>query len=70
MCTKRAWAEANIGRLKQLVGYGLRSRTNPHRATGTSVAIHANSRMPGLDCLASVRSAWVQSGLLLLRPLY
>ncbi len=45
---KRARAEAAIGRYKQVIGDGLRSRTDPRRATEMGVAVHALNRMLGL----------------------
>jgi len=39
--TKRARAEAAIGRFKQVIGDGLRSRTDKRRATEVNVAVHA-----------------------------
>jgi hypothetical protein len=39
--TKRARAEAAIGRFKQVIGDGLRSRTDRRRATEVDVAVHA-----------------------------
>jgi hypothetical protein len=43
--TKRARAEAMIGRFKQVIGDGLRSRTDERRATEVDVAAHALNRM-------------------------
>ena len=43
--TKRARAEAAIGRWKQVIGDGLRSRTDERRATEVAVAAHALNRM-------------------------
>ena len=42
---KRARAEAAIGRWKQVVGDGLRARTDERRATEVDVAVHALNRM-------------------------
>jgi Transposase DDE domain len=42
---KRARAEAAIGRYKRVIGDGLRSRTEPRRATEVGVAVHALNRM-------------------------
>jgi Transposase DDE domain len=42
---KRARAEAAIGRWKQVIGDGLRARTDERRATEVSVAVHALNRM-------------------------
>jgi len=44
-CTRRARAEAAIGRFKQVIGDGLRSRTDRRRATEVDVAVHALNRM-------------------------
>jgi len=46
--TKRARAEADVGRFKQVIGDGLRSRTDERRATEVNVAVHALNRMLGL----------------------
>ena len=43
--TKRSRAEAAIGRSKQVVGDGLRSRTDRRRATEVDVAVYALNRM-------------------------
>ncbi len=43
--TKRARAEAAIGRFKHVIGDGLRSRTDRRRATEVDVAVHALNRM-------------------------
>ena len=42
---KRARAEAAIGRYKRVIGGGLRSRTEPRRATEVDVAVHVLNRM-------------------------
>ncbi len=55
--TKRAWAEAAIGRLKRVVGDGLRSRTDGRRATKVDAAVHALNRMLELGRPISVRVA-------------
>jgi Transposase DDE domain len=55
--TKRARAEAAIGRLKQVIGDGLRSRTDQRRATEVNVAVHALNRMLELGRPISVRIA-------------
>ncbi len=55
--TKRARAEAGVGRFKQVIGDGLRSRTDQGRATEVSVAVHALNRMLELGRRASVRIA-------------
>ena len=49
--TKRARAEAAIGRSKQIIGDGLRSRTDRRRATEVDVAVHALNRRLGLGQL-------------------
>ena len=55
--TKRARAEAAIGRFKQVIGDGLRSRTDERRATEVDVAVHALNRMLELGRPISVRIA-------------
>ena len=55
--TKRARAEAGIGRFKQVIGDGLRSRTDERRATEVSVAVHALNRMLELGRPSYVRIA-------------
>ena len=55
--TKRARAEAAIGRFKQVIGDGLRSRTDQRRATEVDVAVHALNHMLGLGRPISVRVA-------------
>ena len=55
--TIRARAEATIGRFKQVIGDGLRSRTDPRRATEVNVAAHALNRMLDLGRPSSVRVA-------------
>lgn len=55
--TKRARAEAAIGRFKQVIGDGLRSRTDGRRVTGVDVAVHALNRMLELGRPISVRIA-------------
>ena len=55
--TKRARAEAAIGRFKQLTGDGLRSRTDQRPAIEVDVAVHALDRMLELGRLISVRIA-------------
>ena len=42
---KRARAEAAIGRWKQVIGDGLRARTDERRATEVNVAVQALNRM-------------------------
>ena len=41
----RARVEATIGRFKQVIGDGLRCRTDQRRATEVDVAVHASNRM-------------------------
>ena len=55
--TKRARAEAAIGRFKQVIGDGLRSHTDQRRATEVDVAVHALNRMLELGRPISVRIA-------------
>ena len=55
--TKRSRAEAAIGRFKQVIGDGLRSRTDRRRATEVSVAVHTLNRMLELGRPISVRIA-------------
>jgi len=55
--TKRARVEAMIGRFKQVIGDGLRSRTDERRATEVSVAVHVLNRMLEFGRPNSVRVA-------------
>ena len=55
--TTRARAEAAIGRFKQVIGDGLRSRTDARRATEVDVAVHALNRMMELGRPSYVRVA-------------
>ena len=55
--TKRARAEAAISRFKQVIGDGLRSRTDQRRATEVDVAVHALNRMLELERPISIRIA-------------
>jgi hypothetical protein len=55
--TIRARAEATIGRFKQVIGDGLRSRTDKCRATEVHIAAHALNRMLDLERPNSVRVA-------------
>ncbi len=55
--TTRARAEAAIGRFKQVIGDGLRSRTDERRATEVDVAVHALNRMSELGRPSYVRTA-------------
>ncbi len=53
----RARVEATIGRFKQVIGDGLRCRTDQRRATEVEVAVHALNRMLELGRPISVRIA-------------
>ena len=53
----RARIEATMGRFKQVIGDGLRSRTDQRRATEVNVAVHALNRMLELGRPESVRIA-------------
>ena len=55
--TTRARAEAAIGRFKQVIGDGLRSRTDERRATEVDIAVHALNRMTELGRPNYVRTA-------------
>jgi hypothetical protein len=55
--TKRARAEAAIGRFKRVIGDGLRSRTDERRAIEVDVAVYALNRMLELGRPISVRIA-------------
>jgi len=55
--SKRARAEAAISRLNQVIGDGLRSRTDQRRATEMDIAVHALNRMLDLGRPISVRIA-------------
>ena len=55
--TTRARAEAAIGRWKQVIGDGLRSRTDDRRATEVDIAVHALNRMVELGRPNYVRTA-------------
>ncbi len=55
--TTRARAEAAIGRFKQVIGDGLRSRTDERRATEVDIAVHALNRMSELGRPNYVRIA-------------
>ena len=55
--TKRARAEAAIGRFKQVIGDAVRSRTDERRATEVDVAVHVLNRMLALGRPISVRVA-------------
>src|SRR3954449_5432177 len=55
--TKRARAEATIGRFKRVIGDGLRSRTDERQVTEMDVAVHVLNRMLDLGRPESVRIA-------------
>jgi len=55
--TKRARVEAAVGRFKQVIGDGLRSRTDERHTTEVAVAVHALNRMLELGRPISVRIA-------------
>jgi hypothetical protein len=55
--TTRSRAEATIGRFKQVIGHGLRSRTDQRRAIEVDVAVHALNRMLELGRPISVSIA-------------
>src|SRR3954453_19454087 len=55
--TKRARAEAAIGRWKQVIGDRLRAHTDERRATELNVAVHALNRMLELGSPRYVRIA-------------
>jgi len=55
--TKRARVEAAISRFKQIIGDGLRSRTDERRATEVDVAVHVLNRMLELGRPISARIA-------------
>ena len=55
--TKRAHAEATMGRWKQVIGDGLRAHADERRATEVAVAVHALNRMLELGRPNYVRTA-------------
>ena len=55
--TKRARAEAAIGRFKQVIGDRLRAHTDARRATEMDVAVHTLNRMLELGRPSYVRIA-------------
>jgi hypothetical protein len=55
--TKRARAEATIGRYKRVIGDGLRSHTDERRATEMDVAVQVLNRMLELGRPTYVRIA-------------
>jgi hypothetical protein len=52
---KRSRVEAAIGRYKQVIGDGLRSRKDQRRTTEVAIAVHVLNRMLGLGRPNSVR---------------
>jgi hypothetical protein len=60
--TTRAKVEAAIGRWKQVIGDGLRSRRDERRATEVNVAVHVLNRMLELGRPSYVRIARSQTG--------
>ena len=54
---RRARIEATMGRVKGVIGDGLRARTDQRRATEVEVAVHALNRMLELGRPISVRIA-------------
>jgi hypothetical protein len=55
--TRRALVEAAIGRLKRVMGNGLRSRTDRRHTTEVAIAVHALNRMLEFGRPKSVRVA-------------
>jgi hypothetical protein len=55
--TTRAQIEATIGRFRQVIGDGLRSRTDPRRGTEVVAAAHVLNRMLELGRPIAVRIA-------------
>ena len=55
--TKRAWAEAAIGRLKQVIGDALRAHADERRATDAGVAVHALNHILDFERPTSIRTA-------------
>ena len=55
--TRRARAEAAVGRWKQVIGDKLRAHTDERRATEVEVAVYTLNRMLGLGCPNYVRTA-------------
>ena len=55
--TTRARAEAAMARWKQVIGDGLRLRTDERRASEVNVAVHALNRMSELGRPSYVRTA-------------
>ncbi len=53
--TSRARVEATISRFKQVIGDGLRSRTDQRRAIDVDIAVHVLNRMLELGGRISVR---------------
>jgi hypothetical protein len=56
-CKKRSRVEAAIGRYKQVIGDGLRSRKDGRRSTEIGVAVRVLKRMLELGRPISVRTA-------------
>jgi hypothetical protein len=56
-CNKRSRVEAAIGRYKQVIGDGLRSRKDGRRSTEIGVAVRVLKRMLELGRPISVRTA-------------
>jgi hypothetical protein len=54
---RRSRIETAIGRYKQVIGDGLRSRKDRRRATEVAVTVHALNRMLEHGCPNSVRIA-------------
>ena len=52
---KRSRVEAAIGRYKQVIGDGLRSRKDQRRTTEVAIAVHVLNRMLGFGRPNSVR---------------
>jgi hypothetical protein len=56
--SKRSRVEAAIGRYKQVIGDGLRSRKDQRRTTEVAVAVHVLNRMLGFTPSASDERRW------------
>jgi hypothetical protein len=59
---RRAKAEATIARWKQVIGDGLRSRTDERRAAEVDIAVHALNRMLELGRPTYVRPRLTLTG--------
>jgi hypothetical protein len=57
--SKRSRVEATIGRYKQMIGDGLRSRKDRHRTTEVGVTVDVLNRMLEFGRPISVRIAWI-----------